>query len=163
MEKIKKAIESDELDLFLMGIGNYHVSGWSDLDEPDDYDKCWNTEIIPYVNSYGDAFWFESKRSIHKLLSYEPDANLGIYSALMFFNWYYFFKSQGQISFQIDLTEFIAPVKEKLKKRKPELIKDKRWSGVEWNSKNGLWGSAIRITKFIREKYNGVDLVPNDE
>ena len=75
------------------------------------------------------------ERALIKLIGYEADINLGLYSVLTTLLWYYFYRSLNKIHFTIELSDLATLLKEKLKNQKTQLKLDKRWAGEEWNSR----------------------------
>lgn len=159
MKKIVEADKNDELGLFLMGIGKYQVKGHSDLSMPNDYNECWRQEIIPF-SRIDDALPRKLAMTLLRLLEYEEDYNLALYTIIMTINWYYFFKKEGLINFEFELDDLVEPFKNRICAQKNNLMKDTRWAGAEWNSEDGLWEPFLHATTFIKNKYHGVDLVP---
>lgn len=159
MKKIKVAEKKGELDLFLMGIGKYQINGQSDLPMPNNYNECWRQEIIPFSKING-ALPKKLVTSLSNLLEYKEDFNLALYTILMTINWYYFFKEQGAINYELDLRGLVKPFKNRICAQKNSLINDKRWAGNEWNSDCGLWGPFLQTIKFIKNRYKGIDLLP---
>lgn len=158
---IRKAILNNQLDLFLIGRGGYRISGSTDLPLPNDFNLCWRSEIIPYSHLAGSEFARQLGSSLFELLNFEPDINLGLYALSAHLNWYYFFRSQELVRFELDLEGLAEKFKERLYDRKELLIQDNRWAGVGWNSEFGLWEPVVNTAKFIKKAYNGIDFEPN--
>lgn len=145
MDKIQKAIVKDELPAFLIGKIEYKCSGRSDFDEPTDYLFCWESEIIPFTQSNPEKFKTVFLDALHKLLLYENDKILGIYSVAKHVFWCSYFIEKGKIKLDIDLKDITTQLAQIVKREKDNLIKDKRWAGAEWNSKQGLFEPINRL------------------
>lgn len=161
MELLKKAIKKNELHLFLAGLKRYKCQGINDLPDPNDYNQSWNKEILPYLNSVSDNAAIDLfKSALVKLLDWKEDPNLGLYTIMATLNWFYYYSKENKIKHKLDFEELRPLIVEKLRERQFDLKHDKRWAGAEWNSPDGLWTPLVDTAKFIRDHYNGIDLVP---
>jgi hypothetical protein len=57
--------------------------------------------------------------------------------------------------------KIISMVKQFIENNKESLRNDKRGTGAEWNSSNGLLGSLIENLKIINER-GGPNFIPDD-
>lgn len=149
MNQVEEAILRNELPMFLIGSGLYKCMGRSDQDEPTDYLYCWESEIIPFLESKPHEFYDKFLASLCKLLIYEKDVILGIYSVANHIFWCLYFIDKGVIKGDVCFDDVINRLFQSIELNKSNLIKDKRWAGSEWNSKQGLFEPLQRLLSAI--------------
>jgi hypothetical protein len=159
MNKIIKAIQQNELSLFFLGKGEYHIEAnrRNDLPDPNNFLWCWESEIIPFLNNERDKINFDN--IFVDILKQEKDTALAINVVITNLFWYYYFKKKGDINIAIKFSATEKILKKMLLDNKEKLMQDKRWAGAEWNSSNGLWEPLQRVANSIKNEYNGINLI----
>lgn len=151
------SIKNNELDEFLLGKGKYLV-----VDR--EYGNHWyygsyKNYIEPYIeNCLPKSFW----EGVNILLKEYHDKNILLDALVGYFIPYYncsnFELLKERISTTSEETRFL--IGDFLLNNKETLKSDHRGTGVEWNSKEGLFGGITQNLRIIKER-GGPDFLPN--
>lgn len=156
MNLVENALKNGELHKLLSGQNGYFIEDKDFPNEPTDYYIVWQQHILPYiVNNPNEIPTFnrEINQALNLLLNQRSDENLGIYSFFSNMTIFYMFNMKQKIS-GINMSFDTAKICKVLSLQKEELIKNKKWSGAEWNAANrglGLWGSLQSCSESIRK------------
>ena len=157
----EEALSKNELLDFILGKKEYFV-----LDR--ECDEHWalgsyKKYIEPYIGKtadvFPDMFW---EQLINDFKKYE-DKNILMDSLIAYFTPYYYPNSMELLNKRKEKTpsEVILMVKQFIENNKGSLRNDKRGTGAEWNSNNGLLGSMIENLKIINER-GGPNFIPEE-
>ena len=136
MDKIKRAIERNELADFLIGKGEYKY--WNrELRHPNNWSYCWQIAIVPFAKEYKDLPNM-LVAAFEELLQRQNDVVLNIYTVNFNVYWYYYLLDKNRVDFKIDFSEIERCLVDKINLHRSELLECKKWAGAEYNSPNGL-------------------------
>jgi hypothetical protein len=143
-------LEKDELVEFICGKGEYLVTDR-------EYGGHWplgsyKKYIEPDLPDglFPDEFWEKLSSS------FDTTSNLNIFldNLTAYFIPYYNASDESLKKLRANCTPLfiVQKIKSVLSQNKESLLIDKRGTGIEWNSKSGLWGSITSNLQIIRKR-----------
>jgi hypothetical protein len=156
----EQSLLKNELKSFILGNNGYLV-----IDR--DGDGHWplgsyKQYVEPIVRDsyFSELFWFKLDETLDSV----NDINLFIDNLVGYFIPYYNCSDEDLKKIRVKKTPInvISKIKSLLILNKDNLLKDYRGTGVEWNSKSGLWGGITSNLRII-EKRGGPNFLPCEE
>ena len=166
---IQRALDHDEMDLFVVGEPFYFLEARVDNEEPQNIPQAFDQLLLPHWREAGDPLlWQRWIAGMLKALRDYPDVNRAIYGVA---NWLWYChdclgkkRAQPEGSYanlpELDLSAVALALQLRMAERKDELIADIRWAGAAWNSPQGIWVPLLRLATALRDKLGGPDFVP---
>ncbi|WP_207426687.1 hypothetical protein [Pedobacter sp. SYSU D00535] len=160
MNLFSEAIESDQLLDFVLGKDKYYI--------PDrEYGGHWpfgsyKKYIEDYLSQNEQVFEMRFWVKVCNILDDEIDVNLFLEGLIGYLISYYYSEDPEVIRKRAESTPdfLIKKISEAICARKTSLENDKRNTGAEWHSKNGMWGPIIDNLKLIAER-GGANFITN--
>lgn len=145
MNKLKLALEKDELYNFLTGNKAEYYIACKYADMPTDPDQVFDT-IKNYSNEH-QGIWMDFQKTLIKLTENAEETWLSIYYLSMYLSYRNFKKSDF-----INLELVIKSIETGLSKSKEKLMTNKNWGGNQFD--DGLWSDAIRLLTILNKKFS---------
>jgi hypothetical protein len=107
------------------------------------------------------ASWRRDCGAVEQFLTYREDRANALYMLAFLLVDYYGCKDDREISFRLPIEDLFPQIRAAFEDDRDLLKNDKRWAGVEWNSKCGLWYPVVRALTRVRDDFGGPDLMPS--
>lgn len=157
----EQAISKNELEKLIIGDDNYFV-------QDKEFGGHWpygsyKKYIEEYLIENNNIFPIKVWESLENILNNSKDINIFLDFLTIYLHIYYNVSDYDLKSKRVTNTpsKFIIELSKVIKLNKSSLLIDKRGTGVEWHSKNGLWGSINKKLRIIKEN-GGVNFFPNE-
>lgn len=155
--KFEKALKNNEINDFINGNGEYFV-----LDREYGGHSClgsYKLFVEPYLyknNSFFEMFFW---KELGHIFINEKDKNIFLDNLVGYLIPYYSEKSD--IRKENTPSSIIEIIRSYIDNNKNSLKMDKRGSGIEWNSNQGLYESILQNLEIILKR-GGPDFIPRD-
>ena len=147
----QEAIEKKELEAFIIGENKYFVADreYGGHWPYGSYKKFMESYLVENNNLLPQRVWGD----IENIFIKSEKLNVFLDYLVIYLHIYYNLseKNINQIRVKNTPSEFIKILRNVIKNNKECLLNDIRGTGVEWHSKNGLWGSINNKLKIIKE------------
>jgi hypothetical protein len=155
----EQALLKNQLSEFILGNGEYF-----ELDRDTDQHSplfSYKNHIENYISNGNlpNEFW----KQLIVCFSEVSDLNIFLDNTIAYLIPYYNCANESVKKSRVNATsiEIINEIKLIIEFNKESLLKDKRGSGVEWNSQSGILGGIISNLTIIKKR-GGPDFLPNE-